>query len=33
VLTGAELLWGKLEQFNGQSADDVRVQFSGQFKF
>jgi hypothetical protein len=33
VLTGAELLWGKLEQFNGLSADDVRVQFSGQFKF
>jgi len=33
VLTGAELLWGKLEQFNGQSADDVRIQFSGQFKF
>ena len=33
VLTGAELLWGKLEQFNGESANDVRVQFSGQFKF
>ena len=33
VLTGAELLWGKLEQFNTDSADDVRVQFTGQFKF
>ena len=33
VMTGVELLWGKLEQFNGESADDVRVQFSAQFKF
>ena len=33
VLTGAELLWGKLEQFNTDSADDVRIQFTGQFKF
>ena len=29
VLAGAELLWGKLKQFNGESADDVRVQFPG----
>ena len=33
VMTGAELLWGKLEQKDGLSAEDVRVQFSGQFKF
>ena len=33
VLGGVELLWGKLQQFNGESADDVRVQFSGQYKF
>ena len=33
VLTGAELLWGKLQQFNNESADDVRVQFTGQYKF
>ena len=33
VMTGAELLWGKLLQFNGESADDVRVQFSSQIQF
>ena len=33
MLTGTELLWGKLEQKNGESQDDVRVQFSTQYKF
>lgn len=33
VLGGVELLWGKLKQFSGESEDDVRVQFSGQYKF
>ena len=33
VLGGVELLWGKLQQFNNDSAEDVRVQFTGQYKF
>ena len=33
VITGGELLWGKHEQKNGDSASDTRVQFSAQFKF
>jgi len=33
VMWGAEFLWGKKEQMDGQSANDTRVQFTGQFKF
>jgi hypothetical protein len=33
VMWGAEFLWGKKEQKDGQSASDTRVQFTGQFKF
>jgi len=33
VMWGAEFLWGKKEQMDGQSAIDTRVQFTGQFKF
>jgi hypothetical protein len=33
VIVGGELLWGKNEQKNGDSATDSRVQFSAQFKF
>ena len=33
VLTGAELLWGQLEQKSGASADDLRVQFSTKVAF
>lgn len=33
VMTGAELLWGKLEEKDGDTADDFRVQFSGQYKY
>jgi hypothetical protein len=32
-VVGAELLWGQHEQKDGQSANDSRVQFSGQYKF
>ncbi len=33
VLTGVEFLWGRLEQNDGESGDDFRVQFSGQYKY
>lgn len=33
VMWGAEFLWGKKEQKDGESATDTRVQFTGQFKF
>jgi hypothetical protein len=33
VMTGVEFLWGKLEQLDGATADDPRVQFSAQYKY
>jgi hypothetical protein len=33
VLTGAEFLWGKREDKNGNTGDDNRLQFSVQYKF
>ena len=33
VLTGVELLWGRLEQNDGESANDTRIQFSSQYKY
>lgn len=33
VMWGAEFIWGKKEQKDGESATDSRVQFTGQFKF
>ena len=33
VMWGAEFIWGKKEQKNGESNTDSRVQFTGQFKF
>jgi hypothetical protein len=32
-MTGVELMWGERENNNGASANDTRVQFSGQVKF
>ncbi len=33
ILIGAELLWGKREDFNGNSGDDSRIQFSLKYSF
>jgi hypothetical protein len=33
VMTGVELMWGERGNNNGQSANDTRIQFSGQYKF
>ena len=33
VMMGAELLWGQRKDYNGQSGDDSRVQFTVQYKF
>jgi hypothetical protein len=33
VMTGVEFIYGKLEQFDGATADDPRLQFSAQVKY
>jgi hypothetical protein len=33
ILIGAEILWGKREDFNGNSGDDSRIQFSIKYNF
>ena len=33
VMWGAEFVWGKKQQMDGESATDTRIQFTGQFKF
>ena len=33
VMTGVELIWAERENSNGASANDTRIQFSGQYKF
>ncbi len=33
LMVGMELLWGRLEQNDGQSADDTRIQFSAKYRF
>lgn len=33
LMVGIELLWGRLEQNDGRSADDTRVQFSAKYRF
>jgi hypothetical protein len=32
-MTGVELIWAERENSNGASANDTRIQFSGQYKF
>lgn len=33
VVAGGELIWGRLEQKDGMTFNDTRIQFSGQYKF
>ena len=33
VMVGPELLWGELENYDGRSASDTRLQFSAKYNF
>jgi hypothetical protein len=33
LLFGAELLWGRREDFDGDDGEDFRIQFSGKYSF